>query len=153
MKKYLMLISFACLIIASGTGMDWSPPKVEARAKMKTDSQLTAMSEKQGRDRMVIHFDRLRRHIDSINGINMIARDSFIQASTERDSFMLALIATISENSRLRASNEQYEKDMSFALKIPTVLFLLLIMIIASLIGQGLYRGFEKIREDKRQNV
>src|SRR5690606_37243723 len=135
MKKYLMLISFACLIIASSTGMDSIPPKVEARAKMKTDSQLTAMSEKQGRDRMVIHFDRLRRHIDSINAINMIARDSFIQASTERDSFMMALIATSLENSRLRASIEQYEKDMSFALKIPTVIFLLLNMVITCPIG------------------
>lgn len=153
MKKYLVLGFFAVLLLFSSSGMDTIPPKVERAAKMKTDSQLNAISERQGPDRLVIHFDRLRRHIDSLNSLNMIARDSFIRASTERDSIMTALLITITDNTRLREENEKFQTDIDYALRLPTLLMLMIMMISAVLIGKGIFRGWEKHIADKPKNL
>lgn len=149
MKKYIILAMFSCLILVSSTGMDTIPRGVEARARQLTDSQLVAMSDHTGYDRWVVHFDRLREHIDSSNARLIVMADSLSKASSQRDSVMTALMITIGENIRLEKENKEYRENMAYALSQPVFLFYFLLMVAAAFVAKGIERGIRAVRKRK----
>lgn len=156
MTQYIMLASFFALILMSSTAQkrDTMPEgRLDVAAKTLTDRQLESISRSDVSNTFVIHFRDLRRHIDSLNANNIMQRMALDSASRSRDSLTYAMVRIISENLSLKASNEQYRQDMVFAIRTPHYIFFFALVVAATFFGNGLYRGWEKYKLNKDQNL
>lgn len=146
MRRYALLIILSCTVMMASTSYRDTIPeaKIQMKAKELTDRKLESLSNDKYRDMLVIQFRDLRALIDSLYAESIRKQESIELASMGRDSVTQVLLMTVAENMALKASNEQYEKDINFISKTPTYLFIFILMIVAVLIGQGVYNYYKE---------
>lgn len=151
MRKVVPLIFFSCLVFASSTGMDSIPPNIGEEARHRTDSQLVELSLRQEADRLILHFDNLRDHLDSINATHLMDRKANAIITAQRDSVIMSMIRVLTENRELKNITEKQERYLNFMYTWPDVLFVFVSTFFAVLSAIGFVEGLKKYRLKKNK--
>lgn len=144
MKRYISLTTI-CLVFLSGSTKD----SIQNQASRMTEQQLDSMSKPSGPYHVVINFSDMKNHMDSLNTQVLRLLNETAMASQKRDSLTQTLVSILSENMALRASNEAQKKEIDIMTKAPTIFFYFLLMIVATFVSQGLYKGIHNYRRNR----
>lgn len=138
MKRFVAL-SGICLLFFSASTQD----SLKIEAEKRTVKQLDSLAKPVGH-RVVIDFTDIKSHMDSLNTQILRLIDMSNIESQKRDSLTQRMIGLMSENIALRESNTEQKKQIEIISKAPTILFYFILMIVATLIGQGISNYYRK---------
>lgn len=139
MKRYIVLLSI-CLLFFSASTQD----SVKVEAERRTERQLDSMSKPIGPHKAAINFSDIKSHMDTLNAQVLRLLNETAMASQKRDSLTQGMIRLMSENIALKESNEAQKKEIEIISKAPTILFYFVLMIVATLVGQGAFNYYRK---------
>lgn len=150
MKKIAILplvLTISCAFLSSDSPSQSSDTVgVVTTAKTMTDRQIESTYRQSSTDILTdaVHYNfrELRSLIDSMNAETILAIYRAESAAVQRDSAKMVLLSMIQENTRLRAQNTAYERSIEIMIRWPDYVYLFLLVILGSLFGQGLYKGY-----------